>query len=153
MDFTLRSEAFADGERMPARCSRKGGNMSPPLSWSDPPQGTRSLALAVIDIDTPLRLPVTHWIVFNIPPGAGRLPEGQPSGEDLGGGIVQGRNWARRNRYIGPEPPWGEHRYVFTLYALDTLLKPDPRLGRRTLRRAMKGHVLAETCLTGTFAR
>ncbi len=153
MDFTLRSEAFADREAMPARCSRKGGNVSPPLSWSDPPQGTQSLALAVVDIDTPFRLPVTHWIVFNIPPGAGLLPEGRPSGEDLGGGIIQGRNWARRHAFIGPDPPWGKHRYVFTLYALDIRLKPDPRLGRRKLRKAMAGHVLAETCLTGTFAR
>lgn len=153
MDFTLRSEAFGDGERMPARFSRKGGNVSPPLAWSEPPQGTRSLALTAVDIDTPLRLPVTHWIVFNIPPGAGRLPEGRPSGEDLGGGIIQGRNWARRNGYVGPDPPWGEHRYVFTLYALDIRLEPNPRLGRMTLRWAMKGHVLAGAGLTGTFAR
>src|SRR5512135_1625857 len=113
MDFILQSEAFADGEKMPARFSRKGGNASPPLAWSEPPQGTRSLALTVVDIDTPVRLPVTHWIVFNIPPAAGSLPEGQPTREDLGEGLVQGRNWARRNGFIGPDPPWGEHRYVF----------------------------------------
>src|SRR5512138_1860057 len=153
MDFTLRSEAFADGERMPARCSHKGGNVSPPLSWSDAPQGTKSLALIAIDIDTPVRLPVTHWIVFNIPPDAGSLPEGRPPGEDLGGGIVQGRNWARRNGFVGPDPPWGEHRYVFTLYALDIVLKPNSRLNRRRLRKALAGHVLGETRLTGTFAR
>jgi Raf kinase inhibitor-like YbhB/YbcL family protein len=138
---------------MPARFSRRGGNASPPLAWSEPPKGTRSLALIVVDLDTPLRLPVTHWIVFNIPPGAGHLEEGRPAGRDLGGGIVQGRNWARRDGYTGPEPPWGEHRYLFTLYALDIRLKSDPRLGRRTLRRAMKGHVLAAASLTGTFAR
>ncbi len=153
MEFMLRSEAFADGGKIPARFSRRGGNASPPLDWSEPPQGTRSLALTVVDIDTPVRLPVTHWIVFNIPPAAGRLPEGQPTRKDLGEGIVQGLNWARRNGFIGPDPPWGEHRYVFTLYALDIQLEPDPGLSRRKLRKAMKGHVLAETGLTGTFAR
>lgn len=119
--------------------------MSPPLALADVPEGTRSLALIVEDPDAPLFLTWTHWVVFNVPPGAAILEAASPG--------VLGRNSWRSRQYRGPCPPWGTHRYVFRAFALDRKLDLAAGATRKALLRAMKGHVLAECHLTGMASR
>jgi Raf kinase inhibitor-like YbhB/YbcL family protein len=150
--FQLTSAAFVEGGRIPDEYTCKGRNISPPLSWTDAPDGARSFALVVEDPDTPLGT-MTHWVAFNIPAEKRSLPGGIPRDGRLPDGTVQGRSGMRRTGYMGPCPPWGQHRYVFTVYALDTVLEADPKMGKKKLMKAMEGHVLARATLTGVYSR
>jgi len=111
-----------------------------------------SLALIMEDPDTPFGT-VTHWVLYNLPPDLGTLPEGVPPGRLLANGLRQGRNGMFRFGYMGPCPPWGRHRYRFHLIALDTTLRTTAALNKRRLRRLMEPHVLARTVLQGYYAR
>jgi Raf kinase inhibitor-like YbhB/YbcL family protein len=147
----LKSPAFEDGKRMPDKYTCKGEEVSPPLSWSDSPEGTASFALIAEDLDTPIGA-ITHWVVYNIPAEQSELPEALPRVKDLGNGIRQGRNGVWRMGYMGPCPPWGEHRYLFRIYALDTLL--NEKVGsKRGLMKASEGHVLAQSELIGVYSK
>jgi hypothetical protein len=156
MSFALRSPAFADGEEIPVRHTCEGEDVSPPLSWSAPPDGTRSLALVVDDPDAPdpraPRMTWVHWVVVDLPPAAGSLPEGVAP-EDLPGEARAGRNDWKRTGYGGPCPPVGRHRYFHKLYALDAVLPRVAAPTKAELEQAMAGHVLAEAVLVGTYAK
>lgn len=147
--FTLQSEALADGQPIPSRYTCQGENISPPLAWSDPPQGTRSFALIMDDPDAPLGVWV-HWVVYNIPPETRALPaDFRPSEESPV--RFAGNGWGRKE-YGGPCPPSGTHRYVFQIYALDTTLTqeiPD----KAALLQAIEGHVLAHAKLVGVYSK
>jgi Raf kinase inhibitor-like YbhB/YbcL family protein len=154
MTFTLTSPAFAHGGEIPTRHTCEGEDISPPLAWSAPPVGTRSLALIVDDPDAPdpkaPRMTWVHWILYNLLPGVGLLREGADS-STLPAGAREGLNDWQRPGYGGPCPPIGRHRYFHKLYALDAVL---PDLGRPTkaqLDAAVKGHVLASAELVGTL--
>jgi Raf kinase inhibitor-like YbhB/YbcL family protein len=101
-----------------------GGNVSPSLTWKDPPAGTKSFAVTVYDPDAPTGSGWWHWVVFNLPPTATSLPAGagDPAGGKMPAGAVQGRTDFGAPGYGGPCPPQGDkpHRYVFTVYALKT---------------------------------
>lgn len=154
--FSLTSSAFAAGQSIPSLHTCEGDDVSPPLAWTAPPPGTKSVALIVDDPDAPdpaaPRMVFAHWVLYNLPPGAGALPQGvKPSG--LPQGTQQGTNDFRRTGYGGPCPPIGRHRYFFKLFALDAVL---PDLGSATkaqLEKAMKGHVLATAELIGTYQK
>jgi Raf kinase inhibitor-like YbhB/YbcL family protein len=147
----LKSAAFASGDPIPPRFTGDDGNFSPPLAWSDPPPGTRSLALVCIDPDAP-HGPFTHWVVFNLPADSRDLPEGIPPEPTLDDGTNQGANDLGEIGYAGPAPPRGKlHHYVFKLFALDTPLNLPPGASHAQLRAATPGHVLAEAELIGTF--
>jgi len=154
-DFVLSSPDIAQGKALDARqllndfgCT--GGNVSPALSWQDPPAGTKSFALTVYDPDAPTGSGWWHWVVFDIPAGARSLPAGAGSadGKALPAGAVQSRTDFGAPGYGGACPPKGHgaHRYVFTLYALDVAhlgLAPDSsaalvgfNLGAHTLAKA-----------------
>ena len=150
--FTLRSPAFSDGGDIPKLFTCQGENISPPLEWSDPPEGAESFALIAEDLDTPFGV-LTHWVLYNLPSGIRELDQGVPHRKPFPAGWVQGKNGLRRNGYLGPCPPWGRHRYTFGLYALDTLLEPNPNYGKRRLLKAMTPHILAESRITGFYAR
>lgn len=150
--WTLSSPAFAAGQDIPVRYTCDGEDLSPPLRWSDPPEGTRSLALIMDDPDAPLGT-WTHWVLFNLPPDQQVLAEGLPPRNKLDNGAVQGKNSWRRFGYGGPCPPTGTHRYRFTLYALDTVLDLGPGTDADRLRQAMAGHVLAESRLEALYGR
>jgi Raf kinase inhibitor-like YbhB/YbcL family protein len=156
VSFALRSSAFAEGEPIPARYTCEGEDVSPPLQWTAPPQGSRSLALVVDDPDAPdpraPRRTWVHWVVVDLPPAAGSLRE-DIAPDALPGNARMGRNDWKRARYGGPCPPVGRHRYFHKLYALDVEL---PRLAsptRAELERAMEGHVLAQAVLVGTYEK
>jgi Raf kinase inhibitor-like YbhB/YbcL family protein len=153
MSLTLTSAAFRDGQPIPAQYTADGGNVSPPLQWDDPPEGTKSFALVCEDPDAP-RGTFTHWVLFNLPAESRELGENVPREATLPGGAAQGANDFDKTGYGGPAPPPGKpHRYTFTLSALDTRLDLRPGVTRDQLRAAMKGHVLAEGRFQGTYGR
>lgn len=150
MTVELTSRNFADGGIIPRRHSCDGDDISPPLMWSGLPEKTRSVALFCENPDLP-RGPFVHWLIYNIPVLDHTLPEGIPPWRSLGDGILQGTNDFDRIGFSGPCPPDGSHRYVFTLYALDTVLPVGPGLRRDELLSAMEGHVLGQGQLTGHY--
>lgn len=152
MTLQLTSSAFTEGSPIPARYARKGENVSPPLAWSGTPAGTQSFVLMVDDPDAPVGDWV-HWLVYNLPQTATALPEGVKTNADLPGNAAQGKNGWGEAGYGGPQPPSGTHRYVFKLYALDTLLKLGPGAAKADLLRAMEGHVLARGELMGRYSK
>jgi Raf kinase inhibitor-like YbhB/YbcL family protein len=150
MPMTVLSSAFQDGEQLPARFTADGQDLSPPLRWSNPPVGTRSLAIACEDPDAPTGLFV-HWLAWNIHPDQRHVNEGA-SAHFAPGGLCEGRNGFGRQGYAGPNPPRGErHRYAFHVYALDTSIDLSADATREQLERAMAGHILAEGTLIGRY--
>jgi Raf kinase inhibitor-like YbhB/YbcL family protein len=156
MTMALTSSAFTAGGEIPVVHTCEGADTSPALEWSGVPAGTKSLALVVDDPDAPdpkaPRMTYVHWVLYNIPPTATRLPEGAARG-GLPPGTREGTNDWKRTGYGGPCPPIGRHRYFHKLYALDVDL---PDLGTPTkaqLEKAMEGHVLAKAELIGTYQK
>ncbi len=156
MPLTLVSPAFANGGPIPPKYTCDGDDLAPPLRWSGAPEAAASLALIVDDPDAPdpraPRMTWVHWVVYNLPPEDGGLPEGATA-RDLPPGAREGLNDWKRPGYGGPCPPVGRHRYFFKLYALDRVL---PDLGAPTkaeLEAAMAGHVLESAELVGTYRR
>lgn len=153
MALTVSSSAFKEGDRIPAKYTCQGQDVSPPLAWSEPPAGTQSVALIVDDPDAPGGV-FTHWVLFNIPPDSRELPEAVPTQAELASGAKQGKNDFGRTSYGGPCPPPGRpHRYQFTLYALDQPLGLEGGASKKQLLSAMEGHILAQGQLTGTYQR
>jgi Raf kinase inhibitor-like YbhB/YbcL family protein len=153
MSIEVHSSAFQPGALIPKQYTGDGADKSPPLRWSDPPAGTKSLALICDDPDAP-RGTWVHWVLFNLPAEARELAEGMPTTETLSNGARQGKNDFGKIGYGGPAPPKGKpHRYFFKLYALDTALDLRPGATKAQLLEAMKGHILAEEQLMGTYAR
>jgi len=152
MSFTLTSSAFTEGGAIPSVYTCEGKDLSPPLAWTDPPAGTNSLALISDDPDAPGKTWV-HWVLYNLPPSTRRLPEAFPSDEERPDGARQGTTDFGRVGYGGPCPPSGTHRYFFKLYALDAMLPLAPGATKPQLEAAMKGHLLAEAQLMGTYRK
>lgn len=159
------SSAFEPGAEIPVQYSCHGANLSPPLEWAGVPDGTQTLALTVDDPDS--EPPgFVHWVVYNIPASSAGMPEGVPAEAILPDGTLQGTNdfalfvdegqtfpgGAPVNRvgYDGP-CPGDTHRYVFRLYALDTVLDLQAEATMAELLLAMEGHVLGEAELTGVY--
>jgi Raf kinase inhibitor-like YbhB/YbcL family protein len=152
MSLTLSSSAFQDGRPILSVHTCDGRDSSPPLSWSGTPQGTKSVALISDDPDAPGKTWV-HWVLYNVPSTVTRLPEGLPPDRELADGSRQGMTDFGRVGYGGPCPPSGTHRYFFKLYALDTVLSLAPGATKAQLEAAMKGHVVTQAQLMGTYQR
>lgn len=154
--LTLTSPAFPDSGAIPAIYTCEGRDISPPLVWRGAPEGTQSLVLIIDDPDAPdpkaPKLTWVHWVVFNLPPQAGGLPENAPAVGLPRGGETGVNDWKRAN-YGGPCPPIGRHRYFHKLYALDTVLGGLHRPTKVQVEAAMQGHVMAEACLIGTYQK
>lgn len=146
--FTLHSDAFEPNARIPQKYTGEGPDVSPALRWTDPPAGTKSFALICEDPDAPRPTPWVHWLVWNIPADRRSL-------EENARGLPMGGNDFGTQRYGGPMPPKGHgvHHYYFRLYALDTMLDLPAGVTKEQLLRAMKGHILAEATLVGTYSR
>jgi Raf kinase inhibitor-like YbhB/YbcL family protein len=153
--FQLLSQAFCNGEEIPSRysCTREGQNISPPLNWVNPPKGTKSFALIMVDPDIPLGFTFTHWLIYDIPAERKGLVESVPHKESFADGMVQGKNLYRKNEYSGPHPVWGRHRYFFTIYALNIVINPDSNFNKKRLMQAMKGHILDQAELMGYYSK
>ena len=156
MTLRLTSSSFEHETEIPTKHTCEGSNVSPPLAWSGVPAGTKSLALVVDDPDAPdpnaPKMTWVHWVLYDIPPSVSELAEGVSRG-DLPNGAHEGRNDWKKIGYGGPCPPIGRHRYFHKLHALDTVLRDLGHPDKATLERAMKGHVLAQATLIGTYEK
>jgi Raf kinase inhibitor-like YbhB/YbcL family protein len=147
----LTSSAFTAGGTIPVAQSCDGKNLSPALAWAGIPADTKSLVLIVEDPDT-LFKPFTHWVLYDLPPQVSQLPAGVPPQPFLTIGGGQGKNDFKRYGYGGACPPKGStHRYVFRIYALDTLLDLPAGATKAEVLAAMAGHVKATGELMGKY--
>jgi Raf kinase inhibitor-like YbhB/YbcL family protein len=153
MEIKIKSAAFEEGGMIPKKYTCDGRDVSPPLSWTSVPEGTKSLALICDDPDAPTRGTWIHWVIFNIPADTRELPESIPPQKTLAIGAKQGINDFRKIGYGGPCPPSGTHRYYFYLYALDTEINLEGGATKEQLMRAMEGHILAEGKIMGKYKR
>jgi Raf kinase inhibitor-like YbhB/YbcL family protein len=154
MTLKLISPAFKDGAPIPAKYTCEGEDVSPPLSWTGAPAGTKSLALIVDDPDAPdpkaPRMTWVHWVLYDLPVQTSEIAEGA---NRLPPGTRLGLNDWKRAGYGGPCPPIGRHRYFHKLYSLDTELGDLKQPTKPKLLEAMEGHVLAEAVLMGTYEK
>jgi hypothetical protein len=156
MALTLKSSAFDNGGEIPSRYTCEGEDVSPSLVWTGVPETARSLVLIIDDPDAPdpkaPKMTWVHWVLYNIPPDVTGLPEGVVPAK-LSPGMMEGLNDWKRIGYGGPCPPIGRHRYFHKLYALDTVLEVMNTPTKANVEVAMKGHVIAQTELMGTYKK
>ncbi len=140
----LKSTAFADGGQIPRMHGYNNGNHIPPLSVGGVPQGSESLALIVDDPDALKAVGKVwvHWIAWNIPPGASRIEQSA---------CVEGTTDFGKAGYGGPAPPDKRHTYSFRLYALDCMLELAHSAHKTDLEEAMRGHIIQQAVLYGTY--
>jgi Raf kinase inhibitor-like YbhB/YbcL family protein len=151
--FTISSPSFSDGGDIAKKFTCDGADVSPQLSWSDAPAGTKSLALLADDPDAPVGN-WNHWVLWNLHVESRQLPENVAKTAQLPEGTRQGMNDFRKTGYNGPCPPPGKpHRYYFKIFALDTKLDLKGNAGKRELEAAMKGHILAQAESMGRYGR
>lgn len=156
VNLTVTSSAFQSGQSIPNRHSASGGNIAPPLAWSQLPPKTKSVALIVDDPDAPRAGGYVHWVLYNLSPETNSFAAGTPPGAQVAalGSALQGRSDHGDLGYFGPQPPPGKpHHYHFHIYALDQILPLRPGANRRELAVAMSGHVLAQGDLVGVYQR
>lgn len=149
-NITITSNAFTDGGTIPVRYTGKGEDVSPGLELSSVSPEAKSIAIIMDDLDFPFGI-FNHWVIWNIPPML-QIPEAIPQGAAVGslGGAVQGKGYGV-NRYKGPNPPFGTHRYKFKVYILDTVFDLDSNTGKKELLKQIEGHVLQYGSITGKF--
>jgi hypothetical protein len=154
--FSFKMSSLSEGAPIPTAYTCDGPDVSPPLSWTAPPDGTERLVLVVDDPDAPGPGSFTHWVVFNLPPTVTELPRAVDIGAlgHDGPTPAEGTNSFGDEGYGGPCPPPGEqHRYIFSVYALDTTLDLAAGVGPMAVVGSMMGHVQAQTELVGTYRR
>lgn len=153
------SPALKAGAMMARDYTPDGRNVSPPLTWSNVPAGTREFAVVCEDFDAGNPPPFVHWVIYKIPGTAKGLPENVPIDPSVPmpveiASAVQGLNGFKRAMYRGPAPPAGKpHSYHFVVYALDAALALKPNLTRAELLEAIKGHVLAQGEIVPIYER
>jgi Raf kinase inhibitor-like YbhB/YbcL family protein len=151
--LVLQSPAIAPAAEIPSDFACTATDRSPELKWSGAPKGTVSFALVVDDPDAPGG-DFIHWVAYSIPAGRTSLPAGVPQDVEIPGGGKNGMNSFGHIGYNGPCPPPGKiHHYRFHLYALDSMLNVDDKADAPAIQSAIKGHILAEAELVGTFKR
>ncbi len=157
MPIKLETPAFSHGGAIPARFTADGRNVSPALTWSGVPPQARGLALIVEDPDAPGREPWIHWVAYKIPAQTTVLPEAVPLRATMAepAGAVQGRNSWGKLGYGGPAPPagHGNHHYHFRLLAVDAVLDLFHSLTVGRLFQALRGHIIDQGELVGTYRR
>ncbi len=153
MTLELTSPAFKNGESIPSKFTCDGADVSPALEWVHVPAGVKGLALICDDPDAP-RGTWVHWVLYGLAPDRTSLREGVPTDAVVEGIGSQGKNDFERTGYGGPCPPPGKsHRYFFKLYALDSKLVLKSGAKKSDVEKAMKGHVLGQGQLIGTYQR
>ena len=167
--FTLSSTSITDGARIPLRfaaddqkrpcrpgsteiCPCPGQNMSPQLAWTNAPEGTKSFAILMYDVDGQAGAGVSHWVAYNIAPTVHELAEGDGT---VGKSVTGGSGTRGNPNYLGPCPPRGDgqHHYLITVMALDLEPTLAPGLTREAFLAVVKGHQLAASSIGGLFAR
>ena len=159
--MTLTSTAWADGGQIPSKYSQAGDQVSPPLAWSNVPDGVASFVLLVHDVDAATGNgtdDILHWMLWNIPAATRSLPEGVAQGSQLPDGTRQISASGPYFRGPGAAAAGPAHHYVFELFALDgTIDVPpvgaSPPQTRAAALAAMSGHVRGKGVLVGLFRR
>lgn len=148
-DLQLKSSAFSDGSPIPEKYGYTKDDINPPLSIERVPEETQTLALVMDDPDAkePAGKIWDHWVIWNIPSNIEEISE-----DPVPTGAVEGKNDYGKVGYGGPNPPDRTHTYRFKLYALNTELDLAKGAIKEELRKAMKGHVIEKTMLTGTYS-
>lgn len=153
--FTLTSSAFEHGKPIPEkhRGRLRGSNISPALTWTAPPPGTKELVLIVQDPDVPFSKPSTHCLTVGIDPAVDAIPEGGLANPSPLSGLKHGKGGMGRLGYSGPLPvrSHGPHSYVFQLFALDQRVELTGRFTLDDTLRAIAGHVIGRARLDGTY--
>jgi hypothetical protein len=152
MKMDIKSAAFEEGDSIPKKYTCDEVDVSPQLSWSQPPEGTKSMVLICDDTDAPMGAWV-HWVLYGLTPDTLEISEGIPDDKEVLGGAKHGVNDFRKYGYGGPCPLGGTHRYFFKLYAVDKEVDLDPGATKDEVLDAIKGHVLAEGQLMGRYSR
>jgi Raf kinase inhibitor-like YbhB/YbcL family protein len=147
----VESPTMKDGEMMPREYTPDGRNVSPPLTWTNVPSGTKQFAVLCEDFDAGNPPPFVHWVIYNIPGTARGLPAAipidpaAPMPPEIAGAVQGASGFQRRQIYRGPAPPAGKpHNYHFVVYAVDVELNLKPGLTRDELLEAIKGHVIGQ---------
>jgi Raf kinase inhibitor-like YbhB/YbcL family protein len=146
--MTVSSNAFENNTLIPGKYTCDGENISPQVSWSQGPEGTKSYVLICDDPDAPSKVWV-HWLIYNIPSTVLEIPENAAGIE----GAKYGTNDFGKTAYGGPCPPHGTHHYHFKIYALDSELLLDAGASKEEIESAMKRHILAHGELICKYAR
>jgi Raf kinase inhibitor-like YbhB/YbcL family protein len=150
--LTVTSTAFGAERIIPKRYTGDGKDVSPPLKWSAGPSGTKCYALSVEDPDAPGGT-WWHWTLSNIPPSVTQLSEGASKSKALPKGSIEGKNDFEQLGYNGPMPPKGQnHHYHFKVVALSDELKLSRGCSKQQYETAIKGHILAQGELIGTYS-
>lgn len=154
MSIEVTSSAFTEGARIPKKYTCDGQDISPALKWSGVPQKTKSIALICDDPDAPSGTWV-HWVIYSIPQDLTELQEGVVKTNMLPDGTKQGTTDFKRVGYGGPCPPpgHGAHHYYFKVYALDIQVGLKAGATKKDLEKSMKGHILGQGQLIGTYER
>jgi len=153
MSFEIRTKAFKNMEPIPARNTGDGSDVSPPMEWSNPPEGTKAFALICDDPDAPVGTWV-HWVLYDVPPDVLALAEGVAKEQNVLKTAKQGINDFHRIGYDGPAPPRGKtHRYFFKLYALSKETGLGPGATKSEVLKAMEGSIVGQAQLIGTYRR
>ena len=151
--FALSSPSITEGKEIPGTFTCDGKDISPALSWTAPPAGTKSIALIMDDPDAPAGTWV-HWVVYGVKPDAKGLPEDVKKATEVAGLCLQGKNDFGKPGYGGPCPPPGPaHNYKFKLYALSVDLTLKGGASKADLEAAIKGKILAQSTLTAKYLR
>jgi Raf kinase inhibitor-like YbhB/YbcL family protein len=146
-ELSITSPAFPHNGMIPIKYTCDGADVSPPLSIGNVPEKTGSLALIVDDPDAPMGTWV-HWVVWNIAADTREIPE-----NTVPPGALQGTNDFGKQKYGGPCPPSGTHRYFFKLYALNAPLALKAGATKAQVEEARSGHLLGKTELVGLYRR
>ena len=151
--LSLSSPSFKNLEFIPDEYSCNGINISPELNWKEAPKNTKSFALTMVDPDAPGR-EFVHWILYNIPPEVHHLPSNISKKPLLENGMIQGMNDFDSIGYGGPcPPPLQTHSYIFTIFALDSMLSLRQEASYAELQEALKNHLLTKAQILGFFAK
>jgi Raf kinase inhibitor-like YbhB/YbcL family protein len=146
-ELSLTSPAFNHMGEIPKKYTCQGENINPPLRISGVSQEAKSLVLIMEDPDAPIGT-VTHWIICHLDPKITEIPE-----ESRLDGAIVGKNMMRKNKYMGPCPPKGKHRYFFKLFVVDDKLPLDSKSHKKKVLKAMESHVIQQTELIGTYIK
>jgi Raf kinase inhibitor-like YbhB/YbcL family protein len=153
MAFAISSASFPSGGDIPKKYTCDGADISPELSWTEPPQGTKSFAVIAEDPDAPAGT-WTHWVLFDLSPETTSLAESVNKIDELPGGERQGRNDFRKIGYNGPCPPPGKpHRYFYKIFALGEKLNLEPGASKADVEKAMEGLILGQAEWMGKYQR
>lgn len=150
-ELVVKSDAFEQGKAIPRKYTCEGDDISPGISWTKPPDGTKELVLICDDPDAPMGAWV-HWVVWGISPDSTNLPEAVQKADSTADGLKQGKNGFGKVGYGGPCPPRGsEHRYFFRLYAVDMPLELKPKATKWDVLNAIEGHTIAKGEVMGKY--